>query len=257
MEKAIASVPGNGAVYRSLSYLDRRGKAKFRLKLEVEEPLGTLEVAVVTVKTQGKDKDAPCRRSPDAAIFEEMKRLLRQAYIVPMFKFYELNLSQPAEYTVGRSSDNIPGKLKRDVKVIEVEKFGGKNFQNELKVEMNNTDPLFNILWKNNEEINTKYLKGMSRFKSIHNFLNNMLSYSYPAESHLLMKSYKLYFIHEKIFVANYVGGTSLEADKAACISTEGYNGITATHELLHCLSLEHPFDKRSIIPLGKHQPTI
>lgn len=205
-----------------------------------------LEVAVVTVKTQGNDKNTPCRRSPDAAIFEEMKRLLRQAYIVPMFKFYELDLSQPAEYTVGRSSDNIPGKLKRDVKVIEVEKFGGKRVRPELYVEMNDNKPLLNILWKNNEEINTKHPIGILRFISMHNFLNKMLSYTYPSESQILERLYKIYFIDEKIFVANYVGGTSLEADKAACISTEGYNGITATHELLHCLSLEHPFDKKS-----------
>lgn len=204
-----------------------------------------LEVAVVTVKTQGKDKDAPCRRSPDAVIFEEMKRLLRQAYIVPMFKFYELDLSQPAEYTVGRSSD-FPGGIKRDVKHIEVERFGGNPNVPVLKIEMNDNRSLFNILWKNNEEINTKNPKGIRRFGSIHNFLNNMLSYTYPSESQILERLYKIYFIDEKIFVANYVEGTSLEADKAACISAEGYNGITATHELLHCLSLDHPFDKRS-----------
>lgn len=197
----------------------------------------SLDIAIVTVKTKSIKGGKIFRRKPDAAILDGMRRLLQQAYIVPRFKFYELDLSQPAECTVSGNA-----------KVVEVEKFGGiVNDKNEIYLSLDNNDPLLTLLWKQNEQIQTRKDLGRTRFDSVHDFLNNMLNYTHPSESQMLSNMFKMYFIDEPIFASIQVAGLAQAELKAACISAAGYTEGTTTHELLHCLSLDHTFGSKSI----------
>lgn len=200
----------------------------------------SVDVAIVTVTTKKGDNG---RRKPDEALLRGVERLLQQAYIVPNFRFYELDLSKPAEGTIETVSNSIT-RTSTPVKILEIEKFGGNKSAKKLSVSITNTESLFDILWKNEGKIGTERPIAKLRFINLHNFLNQMLLYTHKAESHQLNECYKMYFINEPIFTANDVDGVSNETHKTSCIAATGYTETTITHELLHCLSLNHPFEE-------------
>ena len=68
----------------------------------------------------------------------------------------------------------------------------------------------------------------------------------YKVEKQKLESMFKIYFFDERIFTGTYVAGVARPETKAACISDTGYKATTVTHELLHLLSLEHPFVEES-----------
>mgnify|MGYP002340471098 FL=1 len=72
------------------------------------------------------------------------------------------------------------------------------------------------------------------------------LYYDYKVEKQKLESMFKIYFFDERIFTGTYVAGVARPETKAACISDTGYKATTVTHELLHLLSLEHPFVEES-----------
>lgn len=101
---------------------------------------------------------------------------------------------------------------------------------------------MFNILWDNGNAIYTNKNYGTKYFGSIHEYLNKKLYYDYKAEKQVLESIFKIYFFNETIFSGTYVAGVARPETKSACISDTGYKATTITHELLHLLSLEHPF---------------
>lgn len=194
-----------------------------------------LDIAVVTVKTKILQGQI-INKKPDDGVLEGIKRLLQQAYIIPHFSFYQLDLSHPVECEPA-SRD---GK-----KIIEIEKIAeGK--KEDFLIKKSISEPLFNLLWKNTNGIYTARSYGVKYFDSIHNFLNKKLYYDYKTEQQKLGTMFKMYFFDEKIFTGTYVAGVARPETKAACISSSGYVAITITHELLHLLSLEHPFVEES-----------
>lgn len=200
-----------------------------------------IDIAIITVKTKTPQGQVIIRK-PDTAILEGMKRLLQQAYIVPHFKFYDLDLSQTAEWKYDE---------KERSKVIEIEKYGGKAADGKIvrKIVFNshNSKPLFNLLWRiDGGKIYLENMWGTNRFDSIHNFLNKMLYFTHKVESSVLESMFKLYFINEILFSASDIGGQANRNYKNACISCSGYTETITTHELLHLLSLEHPFEEKS-----------
>lgn len=199
-----------------------------------------IDIAIITVKTKTPQGQVMIRK-PDTEILEGMKRLLQQAYIIPHFKFYDLDLSQTAEW---RHDE------KERSNVIEIEKYGGKAADGKIvrKIVFNshNPQPLFNLLWRTSSQINLGNMWGKNRFDSIHNFLNKMLYFTHKAELSILEPVFKIYFINELLFSGLEIGGQASEEDNAACISHSGYTEIVTTHELLHLLSLEHPSEEKS-----------
>lgn len=150
----------------------------------------SVDVAIVTVTTQNSEGG---RRQPDKALLRGVERLLQQAYIVPNFRFYELDLSQPAEGTIETVSNSIT-RTSTPAKILEIEKFGGNKYVDKLSVNITNTESLFDILWKNEGKIGTGRPIAKLRFINLHNFLNQMLNYTHKAESHLLNECYKWYY---------------------------------------------------------------
>ena len=194
-----------------------------------------LDIAVVTVKTKILQGQI-INKKPDDGVLEGIKQLLQQAYIIPHFSFYQLDLSHPVECKPA-SRD---GK-----KIIEIEKIAEEKKEDFL-IKKSISEPLFNLLWKNTNGIYTARSYGVKYFDSIHNFLNKKFYYDYKTEQQKLETMFKMYFFDEKIFTGTYVAGVARPETKAACISSSGYVAITITHELLHLLSLEHPFVEES-----------
>lgn len=201
-----------------------------------------IDIAIITVKTKTPQGQVMIRK-PDTEILEGMKRLLQQAYIIPHFKFYDLDLSQTAEWKYSENRRN---------KIIEIEKYGGKvvrgtKAKNELRFDPHNPQPLLNLLWKmTSGKIYLRKDSGRNRFENFQNFLNKMLYFTHKAELSVLEPMFKIYFINEILFSSKEIGGQANTKKKAACISHSGYTEIVTTHELLHLLSLEHPSEEES-----------
>lgn len=190
-----------------------------------------LDIAIVTVKTKTLQGQIIFKK-PSGKILEEIKKLLQQAFIIPHFKFYDLDLSQLAECK----------DISRDVKeVVEIERILGREIA-PFRIKKDIDYPLFNILWDNGNAIYTNKNYGTKYFGSIHEYLNKKLYYDYKAEKQVLESIFKIYFFNETIFSGTYVAGVARPETKSACISDTGYKATTITHELLHLLSLEHPF---------------
>lgn len=190
-----------------------------------------LDIAIVTVKIKTLQGQIIFKK-PSGKILEEIKKLLQQAFIVPHFKFYDLDLSQLAECK----------DISRDVKeVVEIERILGRGIA-PFRIKKDIDYPLFNILWDNGNAIYTNKNYGTKYFGSIHEYLNKKLYYDYKAEKQILESIFKIYFFNKIIFSGTYVAGVARPETKSACISDTGYKATTITHELLHLLSLEHPF---------------
>lgn len=190
-----------------------------------------LDIAIVTVKIKTLQGQIIFKK-PSGKILEEIKKLLQQAFIIPHFKFYDLNLSQLAECK----------DISRDVKeVVEIERILGREIA-PFRIKKDIDYPLFNILWDNGNAIYTNKNYGTKYFGSIHEYLNKKLYYDYKAEKQVLKSIFKIYFFNGIIFSGTYVAGVARPETKSACISDTGYKATTITHELLHLLSLEHPF---------------
>lgn len=189
-----------------------------------------LDIAIVTVKTKTLQGQI-VNKNPSDKVLEGIQHLLQQAYIIPHFSFYQLGLSHPVE------CEPMNGKNK----IIEIEKISGRK-EKEIFINKNISEPLFNILWKNKNGIYTAADRGVKYFNNIHNFLNKKLYHDYKMEKQMLENMFKIYFFDEKIFAGTYVAGVARPETKSACISDTGYKATTITHELLHLLSLEHPF---------------
>lgn len=193
-----------------------------------------LDIAIVTIKTKTLQGQIISKK-PDDVVLEGIKRLLQQAYIVPHFSFYQLDLSHPVECELMEGKNRI----------IEIEKISGEK-EKDIFINKNILEPLFNLLWRNKNGIYTAVGRGMKYFNNIHNFLNKKLYYDYKVEKQKLENMFKIYFFDERIFTGTYVAGVARPETKAACISDTGYKATTVTHELLHLLSLEHPFVEES-----------
>lgn len=189
-----------------------------------------LDIAIVTVKTKTLQGQT-INEKPNDEVLEGIKRLLQQAYIVPHFSFYQLDLSHPVE------CEPIEGGKR----IIEIEKITGKKID-DFNINDDLSESLFNILWRNTNGIYTARAYGMNFFDSIHDFLNKKLYHDYEVEKKELESRFKIYFFGEKLFTGTDVAGVARPKAKAACISKAGYIETTVTHELLHLLSLEHPF---------------
>lgn len=196
-----------------------------------------IKVAIVTVKTREFRKGAPknskdtiyCRR-PDDSVLAGVTKLLRQAYIIPEFEFYELDTLEVPEGTVSSN-----GKTK------------GIYFKNYLGKEVNVQIPLdykqnslLEIFFKNNnyEKIQTNSKAGKKYFLGFQQFLNSRLHDKRKSFEDM----FKIYFIDEDAAAGGITQGQASVKDKAAVIFKNGYNKETITHELLHCLSLPHVF---------------
>lgn len=200
-----------------------------------------IDIAIITVKTKTPQGQVMIRK-PDTEILEGMKRLLQQAYIIPHFKFYDLDLSQTAEWRYDE---------KERSNVIEIEKYGGKAADGKkirkIIFDSHNPQPLLNLLWKmSGDKIHLGRTWGTNRFVTFQNFLNKMLYFTHKTELSVLEPMFKIYFINELLFSSQDIGGQANTDDKAACISHSGYTEIVTTHELLHLLSLDHPSEKES-----------
>jgi|GEM_PF-4171653 len=211
-----------------------------------------LDIAIVTVKTKSKEGKI-LYKSPSDSVLDGVTRLLQQAYIIPSFKYYNLDLSEPVEAEIIQVK-KVPGRSPLvPVRIINFSKYGGSG--KPMEINMDSTDSLLDFIWKNNDSkiISINSRVGKDRFGSLHNFLNQMLYRQYRSHEEELKNRLKLYFINEAVHASTGdAKGVASAKDMAACLSKYGYTEITAVHELLHCLSLKHPFLDIGESPVSK-----